>query len=96
MGETAQGDQGPQVSHRGHVMLASRDATPGALLTFCRCTCGCSYEHRVLLACKSGGDAWLDRSLLQKIFSRHGRVLDVFLPFGRKVRSVGHLGALSA
>jgi hypothetical protein len=47
--------------------------------------CCCSYEHRVLLACKSGGDAWLDRHLITKIFSRHGKVLDVFLPYGRKV-----------
>jgi hypothetical protein len=39
----------------------------------------------VLLACKSGGDAWLDRHLITKIFSRHGKVLDVFLPYGRKV-----------
>ena len=63
----------------------------------CRCACRCcSYEHRVLLACKSGGDAWLDRNLLQKIFSRHGRVLDVFLPYGRKVLSVGLLHALCA
>jgi hypothetical protein len=78
----------------GHVTLASRDTTPGALLTFCHCACGCSYEHRVLLAGKSGGDAWLDRSLLQKIFSRQGRVLDVFLPYGRKVRAIGHLHAV--
>jgi len=42
----------------------------------------------VLLACKSGGDAWLDRHLITKIFSRHGKVLDVFLPFGRKVLAV--------
>lgn len=39
----------------------------------------------MLLACKSGGDAWLDRHLIARIFSRHGKVLDVFLPHGRKV-----------
>ena len=52
----------------------------------CDVHCGAGrLQHRVFITGVEGGDYWLDRKVLEKVFSGHGLVLDVFLPKGKKV-----------
>jgi hypothetical protein len=41
-----------------------------------------------------GGDYWLDNKVLKSVFSKHGIVLDVFLPKSKKVRLCSGVGVL--
>jgi hypothetical protein len=43
------------------------------------------WNHRVFITGVMGGDYWLDRKVLERVFSGYGHVLDVFLPKGKKV-----------
>ncbi len=49
-----------------------------------RCWAG-RLHHRVFITGIEGGDYWLDRKVLEKVFSGFGLVLDVFIPKGKKV-----------
>lgn len=44
--------------------------------------------YRAFVSGIEGGDVWRDAKVLKSVFSNYGPVLEVFLPWGKKVLGV--------